>query len=118
MLINVNVGAIRELRVKPHRLHFLAMATWNPAEYARSSAAQLKWANELMSRLALKGNEALLDLGCGDGKITAALAQAVPRGRVVGIDNSAEMIRYAQAQYAAARYPTLVFRVLDVTELD
>jgi trans-aconitate methyltransferase len=96
----------------------LAMATWDPAEYARSSAAQLKWANELMSRLALKGNEALLDLGCGDGKITAALAQAVPRGRVVGIDNSEEMIRYAQSRYSASRHPNLAFRLLDVTALD
>ena len=46
------------------------MTIWNPAEYARNSAAQLEWANEMLSRLHLKGSEAVLDLGCGDGKIT------------------------------------------------
>jgi len=47
------------------------MTTWNPAEYARSSDAQKRWAEELPSRLDLTGSEAVLDLGCGDGKITA-----------------------------------------------
>lgn len=90
------------------------MTTWNPAEYARSSDAQRRWAEELLSRLRLEGSEAVLDLGCGDGKITAALAQALQRGRTVGVDSSEEMIRYAQAHYPATAHNNLVFRVLDV----
>jgi trans-aconitate methyltransferase len=94
------------------------MTTWNPDEYARNSAAQKGWAEELLSGLNLEGEEAILDLGCGDGKITAALAEAVPQGRVVGIDNSEEMIRYAQAQHPFLEHPNLQFRLLDVRALD
>ncbi len=54
------------------------MTTWNPDEYARNSAAQSQWANEMLARLDLKGSEAVPDLGCGDGKITANIAQALP----------------------------------------
>jgi trans-aconitate methyltransferase len=54
------------------------MTTWDPAQYARCSDAQMRWAEKLLSRLALTGNEVVLDLGCGDGKITAALARGVP----------------------------------------
>lgn len=99
-------------------LDWLGMTTWNPAEYARSSAGQKQWAEELLSSLSLIGDEAILDLGCGDGKITGRLAQAVARGRAVGIDSSEEMIRYAQANYQGAEYPNLRFRLLDVLKLD
>jgi trans-aconitate methyltransferase len=104
--------------IRPHDGLTCAMTTWNPADYARHSAAQWQWAEELKSRLALSGSEALLDLGCGDGRITAALADALPRGGVVGIDNSEEMIRYAQAKHPPAKHANLRFRRLDVRALD
>jgi hypothetical protein len=53
---------------------------WNPEDYAQNSDAQLKWARELRSNLDLQGTEAVLDVGCGDGKITADFAQALPQG--------------------------------------
>jgi len=40
-------------------------------------------------RLRLKGTERILDLGCGDGKVTAELAARVPHGSTLGIDTSA-----------------------------
>ncbi len=92
------------------------MTSWNAAEYARNSASQLQWANELLSRLHLKGSEAVVDLGCGDGKITVALAQALPAGRAVGIDSSQEMIQYAQAHHS--EHLNLTFRLLDFRTLD
>ncbi len=94
------------------------MTTWNPADYARNSTAQLQWAQEFQSRLALSGTEALLDLGCGDGKITAALANSLPSGRALGIDNSEDMIRYAQAEHPPSQHPNLRFRQLDARALD
>ena len=48
---------------------------WDAEDYARNSSAQLEWATELMTKVALKGDEAILDIGCGDGKITAELAR-------------------------------------------
>ncbi|HIP38054.1 MAG TPA: SAM-dependent methyltransferase, partial [Desulfocapsa sulfexigens] len=48
---------------------------WNAKDYANNSSAQESWANELLEKLALKGNEHLLDIGCGDGKITHSIAK-------------------------------------------
>jgi trans-aconitate 2-methyltransferase len=74
-------------------------AVWNPEDYARHSDGQMQWARELRSRLVLRGDEAILDVGCGDGRITADFASALPAGRVVGIDSSEEMIAYAARTY-------------------
>jgi trans-aconitate methyltransferase len=68
---------------------------WNPADYAKSSDVQLKWAQELQANLHLQGHESILDVGCGDGKISADFARLLPNGRVVAVDSSPEMIEYA-----------------------
>jgi trans-aconitate methyltransferase len=73
---------------------------WNPQDYAKNSEAQLQWARELRSRLSLNGSESVLDVGCGDGKITADFAFALPHGQVIGIDRAPEMIAYAQETYS------------------
>ena len=85
---------------------------WNPADYAANSAVQLAWARELIARLSLRGDERILDVGCGDGKITAELARAVPRGAATGVDASAAMIGYARAQF-----PGQEFHVMDARRL-
>ncbi|KAF5426918.1 Trans-aconitate methyltransferase [Candidatus Methanomarinus sp.] len=64
------------------------MYKWNAKEYANFSAEQQKWAEELLSKLALKGNERVLDIGCGDGKITAGIAQLLPEGSVLAVLSS------------------------------
>ena len=61
---------------------------WNAEDYAKSSSAQKKWADELIKKLQLNGMENLLDVGCGDGKITAQLDGLMPHGNVTGIDSS------------------------------
>ncbi len=53
---------------------------WNADDYAKHSSSQYKWAKELIPKLKLSGNETLLDIDCGDGKVTAALARCLPRG--------------------------------------
>lgn len=90
---------------------------WCAADYARNSSAQLKWAEELIAKLALVGDERLVDIGCGDGKITAHLAGRLSRGAVVGIDASPDMIALAAASFPAAQYPNLDFRCMDATAL-
>jgi trans-aconitate 2-methyltransferase len=90
---------------------------WNPADYARNSNAQLGWARELITRLNLGGGEALLDVGCGDGKITAAVARAVPQGYVLGIDASPAFVAYARQHYPPADYPNLRFEQMDARRL-
>jgi trans-aconitate 2-methyltransferase len=91
--------------------------TWNAADYAANSAAQQIWARELISQLRLRGNEHILDVGCGDGKVTAELARAVPKGSVTGIDASPEMIRFARKTFPPAKHPNLEFQVMDARKI-
>ncbi|NLE43690.1 MAG: methyltransferase domain-containing protein [Chloroflexi bacterium] len=86
---------------------------WNATDYARNSSAQFSWAQELIAKLHLRGNESVLDIGCGDGKITAMLARRAPHGRVVGIDSSAGMVALASRDYCGERCRNLRFEMLD-----
>lgn len=96
-----------------------AKVNWNPADYAANSASQQAWARDLFQRLNLQGGETILDVGCGDGKVTADLARMVGcNGSVVGIDASAEMIAYAQRQFAPDRVANLTFRVMDARRIE
>lgn len=90
---------------------------WNADDYARHSGLQKGWAEELLGKLALKGTERVLDLGCGDGRTTAELAAHVPGGAVVGIDSSAEMIALARDRFPADRHANLRFQQTDARAL-
>ena len=90
---------------------------WDAADYAAHSVPQQAWARELIARLKLRGDEHILDVGCGDGKITAEIASAVPRGFVVGIDASAEMIEFAQKAFPPGKNLNLEFRVMDARKI-
>ena len=86
---------------------------WAAKDYAKNSQNQYQWAKELIPKLKLKGNETLLDIGCGDGKITAELAKCLPNGRTVGIDSSAQMIKLAQNTFPSKDQTNLSFQVMD-----
>ena len=73
-----------------------ASRDWDAATYDRISAPQQAWADEQLSRLELRGDEVVLDAGCGSGKITAILADLVPRGRVYGVDAAPSMAEHAR----------------------
>jgi trans-aconitate methyltransferase len=91
---------------------------WDAAEYARNSAAQQEWARELIGKLGLTGKESVLDLGCGDGKVTAEIAALVPGGRVVGVDSSEDMIRLSRQAFPQSRHPNVRFQQGDARTLD
>ena len=92
-------------------------ARWNAADYAANSTVQQAWARELIARLDLRGHEHVLDVGCGDGKVSAEIALAVPRGFVIGIDASPQMIRFARAAFPPGKSPNLKFRVMDARKI-
>lgn len=92
------------------------MTQWNAQDYHRHSAQQAKWAAELLRRLDLIGGEHVLDIGCGDGKISAEIARSVPRGLVIGLDSSTEMIDFARRSFGAI--PNLRFQHGDAQSLD
>jgi len=90
---------------------------WDAKDYERNSEAQQKWAREIIARLNLTGTENILDLGCGDGKVTVELARLVAAGSVVGVDNSRQMISLAQASYPQNQCPNISFQVMDASAL-
>jgi trans-aconitate 2-methyltransferase len=59
----------------------------------------------------------VLDIGCGDGRITATLAKSVPQGSVVGVDLSADMIAHASRQHSLTPHNNLRFQQADAAAL-
>lgn len=100
---------------KQLRSQAVSTDNWNASDYARSSSAQLTWAEELLAVLTFSGTENVLDIGCGDGKITSLIAEKVPYGQVVGIDRSQEMIALAQQNH---KKPSLFFQQMDATAIN
>jgi trans-aconitate 2-methyltransferase len=69
---------------------------WNSSVYHRLSGPQVSWGKKVLARLRLRGDEVVLDAGCGTGRLTAELMYALPMGRVVGIDLSQNMLSGAR----------------------
>jgi trans-aconitate 2-methyltransferase len=90
---------------------------WDASDYARVSGLQQAMAKEVLRLLDVQEGEWILDVGCGNGKITAEIARRVPQGKVVGVDPSAEMIALAAAQFGPAAHPNLQFQVGDARHL-
>ena len=76
--------------------HQSASREWNSSAYHRLSEPQVSWGKKVLARLRLRGDETVLDAGCGTGRLTAELLEAPPRGRVVGADLSQNMLRQAR----------------------
>src|SRR3712207_708774 len=70
---------------------------WDAASYHRLSAPQFSWGVRLLERLRLNGDETLMDAGCGTGRLTALLLERLPRGRVVAVDLSQNMLEEARS---------------------
>jgi trans-aconitate 2-methyltransferase len=69
---------------------------WDAEVYDRVADPQYEWALEVIGRLELRGDETVLDAGCGSGRVTAKLLERLPNGRLVGIDGSASMVAKAR----------------------
>jgi trans-aconitate 2-methyltransferase len=70
---------------------------WNAALYHQISAPQVSWGKKVLARTPLRGDETVLDAGCGTGRLTRDLLEVLPRGRVVALDVSQNMIDAARA---------------------
>jgi trans-aconitate 2-methyltransferase len=93
------------------------MGEWDASQYNRQSSLQAALAEEQLGRLRLEGPERVLDVGCGDGKITAEVAARLPRGSVLGVDPSHNMIAFATRHFGPATRPNVRFEVADVRRM-
>lgn len=72
---------------------------WDARTYDRVSAPQQSWATDVLARLhGVAPDASILDVGCGTGRVTELLLELVPRGRVLAIDASADMVALAAAR--------------------
>jgi trans-aconitate 2-methyltransferase len=82
--------------------------------YTKASTHQKEWGTRLIDELEVQPDEHILDLGCGDGVLTAKLAELVPQGLVIGIDASQGMIDAAKTRERL----NLRFKRMDINHLD
>ena len=69
---------------------------WDGASYDRISAPQEALGRAVLARMDLRGDETVLDAGCGSGRVTEALLERLPRGRVIAVDASPSMVEQAR----------------------
>ena len=87
---------------------------WDAETYDRTSDPQHSWGLEVLDRLELRGDEAVMDAGCGTGRVTEALLARLPHGRVVAVDGSASMAELARRRLG----PRADVIVCDLLELE
>ena len=73
-----------------------ASRDWDATTYDRISTPQQSWAGPLLDRLALAGDEFVLDAGCGSGRITLELVRRLPSGTVYAVDAAPSMVAHTQ----------------------
>ncbi len=91
-----------------------AIREWDGASYDRISGPMEALGRDVLAGLELAGEETVLDAGCGSGRITEALIERLPRGRVIAVDQSPSMVDAARARLGAGAD----VRVVDLLELD
>lgn len=85
--------------------------------YHNNSQMQWNVYVQTLDQTSWNGSERILDIGCGDGKITAIIASKVENGSVLGVDISQAMIDFASLLYPQTNYPNLSFQRQDATEI-
>ena len=83
---------------------------WDAEAYHRVSDPQVAWGRAVLSRLELRGDEIVLDAGCGTGRLTRELAARLPRGAVVALDASSQMLEQARTYLADCQPPVRFVR--------
>ena len=75
-------------------------SNWDASTYDHISQVIESWGLEILEYRKWKGDEIVLDAGCGSGTLTKILSDLVPHGRVIGIDIDPAMIKIAKAKLA------------------
>jgi trans-aconitate 2-methyltransferase len=90
---------------------------WNAAQYHQVSEPQFQWGLAVLARLPLNGGERAIDAGCGSGRLTAKLLERLPRGHVMAVDRSVNMLEKAREHLAPLAGPRVSIVQADVAAL-
>ena len=82
---------------------------WDGEYYHHHSPGQEKSIQERLTHITFTPDEHILDVGCGDGRMTALIAEKVTQGSVIGLDSSESMIQFAQKTFPPNNHPNLRF---------
>ena len=74
---------------------------WDATTYERLSAPMTAMGTDVLDRLILRGDETVLDAGCGTGGVTRLLHERLPEGHVIAVDGSPSMVEEARARLPA-----------------
>lgn len=69
---------------------------WSPADYAKNAAFVPRLGDAVLQLLDPRPGELILDVGCGDGALTARILAA--GASAIGLDSSLEMVEAARAR--------------------
>jgi trans-aconitate 2-methyltransferase len=83
--------------VRLHALRLTVGRTWDAGSYDRVGTPMTAMALAVLDRLELRGDEVVLDAGCGTGRVTEHLLERLPHGRVVAVDADPDMVAKARA---------------------
>jgi len=75
-----------------------AVRGWDADTYHRVSGPQVAMSEAVIDRLELRGDETVLDAGCGSGRVTRLLLDRLPEGRVIAVDADAQMVARAREE--------------------
>ncbi|MCW2991082.1 MAG: Methyltransferase type 11 [Solirubrobacterales bacterium] len=91
---------------------------WDGKTYDRISGPMENMAMPVLERLELRGDETVVDAGCGSGRVTEALLERLPEGRVIAVDASQDMLDAAAARLNDGRvtYLRADLAALDIPE--
>ncbi len=89
---------------------------WDAITYDRISDAQESWGQEIIEYRKWKGNEIVLDAGCGSGRTTKILSFKVPQGKVIAVDSDLSMIKVAKENLA--KFSNIEFIQMDISEIE
>lgn len=85
--------------------------------YEKNSSLQNNLAREILDSYRVNPKAHILDIGCGDGRITAELSKRAQKGKVLGVDSSPSMIRFASKNFPISRFSNLRFSQKKAEEL-
>jgi trans-aconitate 2-methyltransferase len=86
---------------------------WDADAYDRLPIPMTRWGTEVVGWLNLRGDERVLDAGCGTGQVTRELLRRLPNGTVVALDGSTSMIEQARRRLDDDRVEFVVHDLLD-----
>ncbi len=89
---------------------------WDAKKYEEGSFIHRYYVHKILQGYQFNNHSVILDIGCGDGGITAQIAENFPHSQIIGMDRSENMVTYALQKYSCVQ--NLKFKVQNALEIN